>query len=98
VTNREQQEQVAGVLQQADELRTKLRAQDVEIDALRELWAKVLPGAWMPGDEQFVVWLRRYGFARVEKGVAIAGSRRHQVIREAKRYGRRTTPLGMRLE
>jgi len=83
--NREQQQQGASISQQADELRARLRAQEAEIDALMELWSTVLPTAWMPGNVQFVVWLRCYGFALAEKGITIAGRKLHQITREANR-------------
>jgi hypothetical protein len=70
--NRDQHEQVAGISRQADDLRTRLRARETEIDALNE----------MPGDVQFGVWLRRYGFVLV---ITVAASKRHQITREAKR-------------
>lgn len=61
MTKREDLESVVGVSRQADELRAKLRAQEAEIDALKELWSTVLPASWMPGQGQFGVWIRRYG-------------------------------------
>jgi len=85
MTKREQQESVVGVSRQADELRAKLRAQEAEIDALKELWSTVLPATWMPGQVQFGVWIRRYGFALVEKGITVAGGKLHQVTREGQR-------------
>ena len=63
----------------------QIRAQEAEIDALEELWSTVLPVGWMPGRWQFMVWLRRYGFALAEKGITVAGCKLHQVTREANR-------------
>ena len=81
----DQQQQSVGASSQAAELRAKLRSQEDEIDALMELWATVLPIEWLPGHGQFLVWLRRYGFALVEKGITVAAGKLHQVTKEAKR-------------
>jgi len=81
----DQQQQSVSASSQAAELRARLRSQEDEIDALMELWAAVLPVDWLPGHGQFLVWLRRYGFALVEKGITVAAGKLHQVTKEAKR-------------
>ncbi len=45
----------------------------------------MLPIEWLPGHRQFLIWLRRYGFVLVEKGITVAVGKLHQVTREAKR-------------
>jgi hypothetical protein len=79
------QEQSTPTSSQAADLRARLRSQEDEIDALMELWATVLPIEWLPGHRQFPIWLRRYGFPLVEKGITVAAGKLHQVTEEAKR-------------
>lgn len=83
--NKPNQQQSVSASSQAAELRARLRSQEDEIDALMELWATLLPSEWLPGHRQFLIWVRRYGFPMVEKGITVAADKLHQVSKEAKR-------------
>jgi hypothetical protein len=52
---------------------------------VRRCRCNILPVDWMPGHGQFLIWIRRYGLALVEKGITVAAGKLHQVAKEAQR-------------